>query len=176
MDETPAPPRLLRWLDRLTEAAGALAAWLTLVMVIATCAVVVLRRFLGVGSIAMQESVVYMHAAVFLLGAALALKHGSQVRVDVFYRRFSARGKAWVDALGALVFLLPLCGFTFWISLDFVMGAWQVGERSTDAGGLAYVYALKTLILVFAVTLALSGVAELWRAARVLTREGHHAD
>jgi TRAP-type mannitol/chloroaromatic compound transport system permease small subunit len=96
---------LLRRLDQLTELTGTSTAWLTLVMVVIACAVVALR-YLGLGSIALQESVTYMHALVFMLGTAFTLKRGGHVRVDIFYSRFSARAQAWVDALGSL--LLPL--------------------------------------------------------------------
>jgi TRAP-type mannitol/chloroaromatic compound transport system permease small subunit len=180
-----APSRVLRILDAITELTGRWVAWLTLVMVIVTVAVVLLRRLLGIGSIGLQESVTYMHAAVFLLGAGYALKHGAQVRVDVLYRRFSARRQAWVDAIGAIVCTLPFALFVGWISLDFVTGAWQVAERSTDAGGLAYVYVLKSLVLVFAGSLSIAALAELWRAgwvlinpaaARAQPREAQHAD
>ncbi|WP_232305580.1 TRAP transporter small permease subunit [Gilvimarinus polysaccharolyticus] len=166
---TGAPPRLLLALDAITEFTGRATAWLTLIMVIATVAVVVLRRLFDTGSIGLQESVTYMHAAVFLLGAGYALKHGAQVRVDVFYRRFTRRTQAWVDAIGTLVFTLPFAIFVGWISLDFVAGSWHVTERSTDAGGLAYVYLLKSLVLVFAVSLTLAALAELLRASWMLT-------
>ncbi|BFM22412.1 TRAP transporter small permease subunit [Gilvimarinus japonicus] len=162
------PPRLLRVLDAITEISGRSTAWLTLIMVIATVTVVILRRLFGIGSIGLQESVTYMHAAVFLLGAGYALKHGAQVRVDVLYRRFSRRSQAWIDAIGAIVFTLPFAIFVGWISLNFVTGSWQVAERSTDAGGLAYVYLLKSLVLVFAVSLTLAALAELVRASWTL--------
>lgn len=155
--------RLVAILDTITEHTGRSVAWLTLVMVLATCMVVLLRRVLGLGSIALQESVIYMHAAVFMLGAAYALKHGGQVRVDIFYRRFSARQRAWVDCLGSLVFLLPLALFTGFISWDFVAGAWRTGEGSTDSGGLGGVYLLKSLIPLMALSLSLQALAELLR-------------
>ncbi|MDO3381452.1 TRAP transporter small permease subunit [Gilvimarinus algae] len=170
-NDTQRSVRLLYWLDAVTEWTGRAVSWLTLLMVVVTCAVVVVRRFLGLGSIGLQESVIYMHAAVFLLGAGFALKHSEQVRVDIFYRRFSPRARAWVDALGTLVFLLPLCGFVAAISWSFVLGSWQVGEISTDAGGLPYVYLLKSLILVFAASLTLAALAELLRALCVLVWE-----
>lgn len=154
----------LRALDAVTDFTGHSTAWLTLIMVAATVTVVVLRRFFGIGSIGLQESVTYMHAAVFLLGAGYALKHGAQVRVDVLYRRFSRRTQAWIDAIGTLVFTLPFAVFVGWISLEFVTGSWHVTERSTDAGGLAYVYLLKSLVLVFSVSLSIAALAELLRA------------
>lgn len=180
-DNTPscANNRLLRGLDAINQWLARPVFWLTLLMVLTTCAVVLMRRLLGMGSVALQEAVIYMHAAMFLLGTASALRAGALVRVDIFYRRFSATARAWVDALGTLVFLLPFCVFVFWISWDFVVRAWVIAERSSDAGGLAYVYLLKSLIPVFALSLALQALAELVRATCVLIqprREAGHAD
>lgn len=175
----PLANRLLRGLDAVNQWLSQPVFWLTLLMVLATCVVVLMRRFLGMGSIALQEAVIYLHAAMFLLGTASALRAGALVRVDIFYRRFSPVARAWVDALGTLVFLLPFCVFVFWISWDFVVRAWVIAERSNDAGGLAWVYLLKSLIPVFAVSLALQALAELLRAACVLTggpQGDHHAD
>ncbi len=172
----PAPSTafaFVRCLDAITEWTGRACAWLTLIMVLATCAVVLVRRFLGLGSIGLQESVVYMHAAVFLLGAGYALKHSEQVRVDIFYRRFSPRTQAWVDALGTLLFLLPLCVFTAAICWSYVLGSWQVREISTDAGGLPFVYVLKSFMLLFSVSLLLAGLAEFGRAVATLVYGEH---
>ncbi|WP_341936925.1 TRAP transporter small permease subunit [Marinimicrobium sp. C2-29] len=165
-------PRWLRGLisalDGVTEWTGRAVSWLTPVMVLTTCAVVILRYFLGISSIALQESVTYMHAAVFMLGAAYALKHHNQVRVDIFYRRFRPQSRAWVDALGALVFLLPLAVFIGWISRDFVLSAWQIRETSADSGGLRIVYWLKTLIPLLALTLLIQALAEVLRQLLIL--------
>ncbi|MBU2886314.1 TRAP transporter small permease subunit [Gilvimarinus agarilyticus] len=167
-------PVYLRWLDQFTEWTGRGVAWLTLVMVVVTCLVVIVRRFLGLGSAGLQESVVYMHAAVFLLGAGFALKHAEQVRVDIFYRKMSARGRAWVDALGSLVFSMPLCVFVAAISWRYVRSSWLIAEVSTDAGGLPLVYGLKSLIVLFAVSLFLAVLAELIRAVLVLLQAHTH--
>src|SRR5690606_4839133 len=104
-------------------------------MVIITCVVVVMRRVFNLGSIGLQESVTYMHAAVFMLGAAYALRMGAQVRVDVLYRRFHFRTRAWVDSLGALLFLLPVSLFIGFVSWDFVAASWRIREGSTDSDG-----------------------------------------
>lgn len=165
-------PRWLRGLisalDGVTEWTGRAVFWLAPIMVLTTCAVVVLRYFLGISSVALQESVTYMHSAVFMLGAAYALKHHNQVRVDIFYRRFRPQSRAWVDALGALVFLLPLAVFIGWISRDFVLSAWQIRETSTDSGGLRAVYWLKTLIPLLSLKLAIQALAEVLRHLLIL--------
>ncbi len=170
-----ADNRLLRGLEAVNLWLARPIFWLTLLMVLTTCAVVLMRRLLGLGSVALQEAVIYMHAAMFLLGSASALRAGALVRVDIFYRRFSVTARAWVDALGTLVFLLPFCVFAGWISWDFVTRAWVIAERSSDAGGLAYVYLLKSLIHVFALSLGLQALAELVRAACILIQPPREA-
>jgi TRAP-type mannitol/chloroaromatic compound transport system permease small subunit len=109
-----------------------------------------------------------MHAMVFMLGAAYALKTGDHVRVDIFYRTFSARKRAWVEVLGSLLFTLPLMGFIGWGSVDFVRESWRIGEGSTDSGGLGGVYLLKGLLPVMAVSVSLQAIAELLRNLLVL--------
>lgn len=160
--------RILQALDGFTAFIGSAVAWLTLAMVMATCVVVVLRRGFNIGSIGLQESVTYMHAAVFLLGAAYALQQGAQVRVDIFYRGFSRRSKAWIDSLGALILLLPTSLFIGLISWDFVTNSWQIREGSTDSGGVGAVYVLKSLIPLAAVLLSLQALAEVIRNLVIL--------
>lgn len=157
------PQRLLAALDAISVVIGKTIAWLTVIMVLATCVVVILRRGFDLGSIALQESVTYMHAAVFMLGAAYTLKEQGHVRVDIFYRRFSARQKAWIDSLGSLLLLLPVAIFIGLGSWEFVMGSWKIREASTDSGGVGAVYLLKALIPLMAVSLSLQAGAELLR-------------
>ncbi len=148
-------------LDRISAAIGHSVAWLSLALVLVTFLVVILRYLFDTGSIALQESALYLHATLFMLGAAWTLKIDGHVRVDVLYRRFSARGRAVADLFGTLVFLLPTCGFLLWISLDYVEAAWRVREASPEAGGLPFVYLLKTLIPVTALLLIVQGISQI---------------
>src|ERR1700730_16434357 len=94
-------------IDRLNTAVGRAASWCALFIVLIGFAVVLMRYVLGLGSIWLQESILYAHAALFLLAAAWTLKEGGHVRVDVFYASASPRTKAVVDLCGALFLLLP---------------------------------------------------------------------
>ena len=161
-----------RTLDALNERLGRAVSWLSLLMVLVTFAVVVLRRF-GIGWIAMQESVTYMHAVLFLVGAAYTLKHQGHVRVDIFYRRFSQRTQAWVDLFGGLFLLLPVCLFIFYMSWEYVAVSWELLEGSREAGGLDGVYLLKSMILVMAGLLVLEGISSVLRCRLLL---GGHID
>ena len=153
--------RLAGTISCFSEWCGRAVAWLTLAMAVLTTSVVVMRYLLHISSIGLQESITYLHAAVFLLGAAFTLKRGGHVRVDIFYRRMTERQQALVDALGGLLLLLPVCAVIFWLSLDYVLASWQVREVSTERDGLPFVYLLKSLLLVMPVTMALQGVAEI---------------
>ena len=152
--------RLQAVLDAFSEWTGRLVAWLALALVLVTFAVVVLRYGFDYGSIALQESILYLHATLFMLGAAHTLKRDAHVRVDIFYRDRPARARAWVDLAGALFLLLPVCLFLAWVSRDYVAMAWTLREGSHEAGGLPYVYLLKTLIPVSALLLLLQGVSQ----------------
>src|SRR3954452_3245736 len=155
-------------IGRLNTAVGRAASWCALAIVLIGFAVVLLRYVLGLGSIWLQESILYAHAALFLLAAAWTLREGGHVRVDVFYADASPRAKAWVDLVGTLLLLLPFCLAILWFSLPYVERSWAILERSRESSGLPLVFLLKTLIPVFAVLLALQAVAQIVRAVTVL--------
>ena len=155
-------------IQRINEWVGRGIAWLTLFMVLVTFLVVMLRYIFDLGWIAMQESVVYMHGVVFMLGAAYTLKHHAHVRVDIFYQRFSTRARAWVDLFGTLFLLVPVSLFIIWTSWDYVADSWRVVEGSREAGGLPGVFLLKSLIILMPVLMLLQGTALILRQVLVL--------
>jgi TRAP-type mannitol/chloroaromatic compound transport system permease small subunit len=158
-------------IGRLNSAIGRAASWCALFIVVTGFAVVLMRYVLGLGSLWLQESVVYAHAALFLLAAAWTLQEGGHVRVDVFYATASPRAKSWVDLLGALLLLMPFALAIIWFALPYVDRSWRILERSRETSGLPLVFVLKTLIPLFAVLLALQGVAQAVRALAVLRGE-----
>ncbi len=145
-------------------------SWLTLGMVVLTFVIVVMRHVFDAGHIWMQEAVTWMHAAVFMLGAAYALERDQHVRVDVFYRDMSERSRAWVDLLGVLFLLLPLCGFFIWVSWDYVISSWQIHEGSRQAQGLGYPATplSKSLLLIMPALVFLQATAMAATALQVL--------
>jgi TRAP-type mannitol/chloroaromatic compound transport system permease small subunit len=162
--------RIVAGLDALSERIGRAVAWLTLALGVAGFLVVVFRYAFGQGWIWMQESLTWMHALVFMLGAAYTLKHDEHVRVDVIYSKLSDRGRAMVDLAGTMIFLLPLCGYLVYESLPYVSSSWRVAERSREAGGLPALYLLKTVMPVMALLLFLQGVSLAIRCIVVLRR------
>ncbi|MCJ8302653.1 TRAP transporter small permease subunit [Shewanella sp.] len=150
-------------LEKITELIGRGVSWCTLFIVLMTLAVVILRYAFNTGATALQESALYLHGAVLTLAAGYTLKHDGHVRVDIFYRNFSVRTRHWVDFLGTLLLLMPVCLFILYSSFDYVLASWRVGESSVEAGGLAYVYLQKSLLLLLVVSLLLQGTVELVR-------------
>jgi TRAP-type mannitol/chloroaromatic compound transport system permease small subunit len=157
-------------IDRLVSGVGQTVVWLVLAVVLLQFSLVVARYLFGLGSIWLTETVVYAHAGVFMLGAAWTLRAGGHVRVDVFYADASARTKAIIDLAGALVLLLPFMLVLAWLSVPYAARSWAILEHSQESSGLPLVFVLKTLIPVFALLMALQGVAQAIRAAAALAR------
>jgi TRAP-type mannitol/chloroaromatic compound transport system permease small subunit len=157
-------------IDRLNTAIGHAVAWLVIVVVVLQFVLVVARYLFGLGSVWLSETVIYAHATLFMLAAAWTLHTGGHVRVDIFYADASARTKALIDLVGALLLLLPFMLVLIWLSVPYAARSWAILEHSQEASGLPIVFALKTLIPLFAVLMALQGVAQAIHAVAALSR------
>jgi len=160
--------RLADRIDRLNTQIGRAAAWLMLVVVLLQFALVVARYLFGLGSLWLSETVIYAHATLFLLAGAWTLSVGAHVRVDIFYADASLRAKAVIDLIGAVLLLLPFALVLLWLSWPYVERSWAILEHSQEASGLPLVFVLKTLIPLFAVLMALQGLAQAIRAVEAL--------
>lgn len=165
------PQPIIDVIDKFSDFIGRSVAWLTLLMAGIAFLVVLLRYAFNFGSIALQESVLYTQALVFLLSAAFILKQDKHIRVDILYRSYTPRTRAWIDSTCTIIFLFPLCGFIFLISLGYVGQSWQIKETSPEPNGLPAIYMLKALIPLFAFTLFLQGLAECLRNAMILMKK-----
>jgi TRAP-type mannitol/chloroaromatic compound transport system permease small subunit len=155
---------LLRAIEGINRGLFRFAGWLSFALTGLVFAVVALRYLWSTGSVALQETALYLHAALFTLAAAGALARGEHVRVDALSVRFSERGRAWVELLGTVLLLLPFAAGMLWLSWDYVHRAWAIRERSSDPGGLPYLYLFKTLIPLLSVQLLAQGLVELHKA------------
>jgi TRAP-type mannitol/chloroaromatic compound transport system permease small subunit len=148
---------------------GKAVAWLTLVMVLLTFTIVVLRYGFNLGWIWLQESLTYLHVAVFTVVTAWALQLDGHVRVDIFYAKMTERKQAMVDLAGTLVLLVPFCVFLLVIAWPYVANSWKLLETSREAGGLPLVFLLKSLILLMPLLLlcqAYINITDAWRTLR----------
>lgn len=144
--------------SRVVEKSGQAVAWLTLLMVLLTFSIVILRYGFNLGWIWLQEIVIYLHVAVFTIAAAWTLQQDGHVRVDIFYTNMPEKRRALVDLLGTVLFLVPFCLFVLIISWPYVANSWQLLESSREAGGLPLVFVLKSLILILPALLLVQAV------------------
>jgi len=165
-----AAVRLSAIFEIATTIAGRGVIWLLLAMALVQFGVVILRYIFGINRIFMQESITYMHGAVFLVAAGYALLTNDHVRVDIFYRDAPARRKALVDFLGTYFFLFPICLLLLWTASPYVANSWAVGEGSNEASGIQALFILKSLIPGFAMLLSMAGFTLALRAADTLER------
>ena len=163
-------------LDGFNELIGRGVAWLTLAMVLVTFLVVVLRYVFNIGFVWLQESYVWMHGVIFMLGAGYTLLHDGHVRVDLFYARASARTRAWVNLGGVSALLLPLV-YTIWaVAWPYVMASWERLEASREAGGLPGLFLLKSALIGFCLVVGLQGVSLALRSVLTLAEADDQSD
>ena len=158
-------------IDYFNEWLGRCVAWLVVAMVAVTFFNVVARYTFNFGLIAMQESVIYLHSFAFMLAMAYTYRHNQHVRVDIFYARFSARKKAWVDLLGTLFLLFPFCLYLIITSAAYAGASWQLLEGSREAGGLPLIFLLKSLLPLMPLLVCLQGIAVLCRSLLIISHK-----
>ena len=162
---------LSQLIDSANAFLGKTIAYCTMAMAIIMFAIVVLRYGFNMGWVAMQESVTYLHAAVFLLGSAFTYQQQGHVRVDVFYRRLSPKKQNIVDLIGCVLFMLPFSLYITVICWDYVMESWQLLESSREPGGLPFIYILKSFLLIFSISMTLQADSEILK--HIIKLSGH---
>lgn len=155
-------------LSAVTRRTGRIALYLVLAMALIQFTIVILRYVFGLNFIAMQESVTYLHGAVFLLAGGYALLTDDHVRVDILYRNAPPRRKALVDLVGTYLFLFPFCLVALWAAGPYVANSWAVREGSMEQSGIKGVYLLKTLIPIYFTLLIFAGFVNARRAVETL--------
>ena len=168
----PIIARLTPMIEKIVSASARIVMWFLLLMALVQFGVVVLRYVFGINYIFMQESITYMHGAVFLLAAGYALLTNDHVRVDIFYREAPEKRKALIDLLGTYFLLFPVCLLLLWTASPYVANSWAVGEGSAETSGIQGVYILKSMIPAFALLLTMAGFNIAARAGEKLQERG----
>lgn len=158
----------VRAISALNRQAGRVLSWLSLAVVAVCFTVVVQRYFFHVSFVWMQDLYVWLSGAMFTGVAGYTLLRDDHVRVDIFYRSWSVRGKAIADLIGVAVFLLPFVMVVGTYGWTFVARSWRLYEASANYGGMPGLFILKTFILVFCVLVGLQGLAWAFRSILVL--------
>lgn len=149
-----------RIIDAVNDRFGTVAIYLVLFACLISAGNAVSRHFLNISSNAWLEVQWYMFAAIVLFGAPYVLKVNGHVRVDVFYGAMSERTRIWIDLLGGILFLLPICLILIYFTWPWFVESWQLNEASSNAGGLVR-WPVKLMLPVGFTLLALQGVSEI---------------
>ena len=155
--------RIANGIDRINRGVAGVVRWLALAMVLAQFCIVIGRYVFGYNSIAAQESVLYMHATLFMLGAGYTLLVDKHVRVDVFYAKAGAETRRRIDIFGHLFLLLPSMAALLYWSWPSVRNSWKILEGPISVGGIEAVFLLKSLIPAFCVLIMLQSLSLLIR-------------
>jgi TRAP-type mannitol/chloroaromatic compound transport system permease small subunit len=159
---------LIRAISGINRLVGNLFSWLSLGIVLVCFTVVIQRYALGTSHVWMQDLYVWLNGAMFTAVAGFALLRGDHVRVDIFYRPARTTTKAAVDLIGVVCFLLPYCWVVYSYGVVSVARSWRFMEGSPNQGGMPGYFVLKSFILLFALLLALQGIAMALRSILVL--------
>jgi TRAP-type mannitol/chloroaromatic compound transport system permease small subunit len=151
---------LSRLIDAINIKIGQAVSWLLLAAVLICSGNALVRYIFHIGSNAWLEIQWYLFGAVFLLAAAYTLRRNEHVRIDVIVGRFSQRTQAWIDALGFLLFLLPITLLVLYYAIPFASESIRNQEMSSNAGGLI-VWPAKLLVPAGFLLLGLQGFSEL---------------
>ncbi|MBF0193251.1 MAG: TRAP transporter small permease subunit [Magnetococcales bacterium] len=151
--------RLAGIIDSINERVGQLVSWVSFVLVIVVLIDVIMRYMFNSSYVFVQELEWHMFAFLFLLSAGYTLLYDQHVRVDLFYQQFSPKTKALINLLGVIFFLLPGCYLIIWVSIPWVITAYEIGEISPDPGGIPARFIVKAFVPIGFVLLMLQGVS-----------------
>lgn len=166
--------QIARMCERVNTIAGRSLSWLTVAVVILMFANVALRYVFDTGAPWQVELVLALHAITFLGAMGFTQQAGEQVRVDVLYASFPLLRKAWVNMLGSLLLLIPMCLLLMWFSWTFVESSWQLREASSEYNGLQGIFLLKSFLLIGPALLMLQGIADAVHACAKIQQERSH--
>jgi TRAP-type mannitol/chloroaromatic compound transport system permease small subunit len=147
-------------IDALNERFGVIANWLVLLSCLISAGNAASRYLFSQSSNSWLEIQWYMLAGMVLLGGPYALKMNEHVRVDLFYGIASERTQIWIDIIGGILFLLPICLILIYFTWPWFVESWRIGEGSSNAGGLIR-WPVKLMLPVGFALMALQGVSEL---------------
>ena len=158
-------------IDSTNDRIGRATIWLVLVASLVSAGNAFSRYGFSLSSNAMLEVQWYLFSAVFLLCAGYTFQRNEHVRIDLISNRISAKARNWVDIVGIVVFLLPVCYMIVSMSWPSFVESYVNNEQSSNAGGLAR-WPVRLLMPVGFALLGLQAVSELIKRIAFVTGKG----
>lgn len=157
-----------RAIDGAIKRFGSWASWFWIALMAVICVNVFMKNVLDQGSVQLEEIQWHIYAALFLLGLSYTMAYDDHVRVDILYEGFGLRTKAWIEAIGIVIFLIPFVLVILWYAWPFVVKAYFDGERSASPAGLGSYWIIKSAILFGFGLLFLTALSRLHRCIALL--------
>ena len=158
-------------IEQIMNIISKLLVYILLSMIGLVILTIFLRYFFSVGSISIQELIMYFHASIFMLGISYTYKENSHVKIDIFYNKLSEKNKTILSLIGGILLIIPFGIFIIFISFDMVSSSWSIFEGSSEAGGLDLVFILKSLIPLSGFLILLQALSELFKNLQILKNE-----
>ena len=155
--------------EKIIKKIGDICSWLSFILVILISLDVFLRYVFNFSSASLYELEWHMFAVIFMVGSSLTLQKDEHVRVDVFYNKFSDKGKNIINLIGNIIFLLPFSLIIFYTSIPFVEDSFKILESSPDPGGLPFRFLIKSIIPISFLLLAIQGVLNVFKNLKNLS-------
>ena len=158
-------------IDQIIDIVSIFLIYILLLMIGLIILTIFLRYFFSIGSIVIQELIMYFHASIFMLGISYTYKENSHVKIDIFYNKLSKKNKIILSLIGDVLLIIPVAVFIILISFDMVSSSWNILEGSSEAGGLNLVFILKSLIPLSGFLILLQALSVLFKNLKVLKNE-----
>ena len=158
-------------IEKIINIISKLLVYILLSMIGLVILTIFLRYFFSIGSISIQELIMYFHASIFMLGISYTYKENSHVKIDIFYNKLSEKNKKILSIIGGILLIIPFGIFIIFISFDMVSSSWSIFEGSSEAGGLDLVFILKSLIPLSGFLILLQALSELFKNLQILKNE-----
>lgn len=162
--------RIQKNLDNVIEKIGHFTSYMIVFIVFLVMITLLLRYGLNIGSVALQELIMYLHAIFFMLGISFSIKENYHVKIDILSNKFDTKKINIISILGIIFFMIPFSIFIIYISSGMVIRSWEIMEQSSEAGGLNFVYILKSIIPLTGILIFLQSISEFIKNTRSLLK------
>lgn len=150
---------LLNGINTLNEVVGKAVSLLFIALVFTVAIDLFTRYFTGRTTVWAFDINYMIYGTNFMLAGAYAMKHGSHVRVDVLYQKFSPRAQAVLEVVFLAIVMIPLCSFMFYATMLDFLNSVAAREVSIASSWRPIIYPYKAVMPLSFFLLLLQSIA-----------------